>query len=104
MDWERKFHNRRSWTCFALIFSIANEEACIKIWITFVSAESALLNNSIKLIPRLVTAFACEWQRCALGLASKARAKPVTAYAGRYTYSHFPLAKANAKRILVKYT
>jgi hypothetical protein len=38
----------------------------------------------MKLMPRLVTAFALANDVCASGLARKARAKPVTAYAGRW--------------------
>ena len=40
-------------------------------------------NNCMKLMPRLVTAFALQDDAYASGLASKARAKPVTAYAER---------------------
>ena len=43
----------------------------------------SIANNRMKLMPRLVTAFALEDDACASGLASKARAKPVTAYSER---------------------
>ena len=46
-------------------------------------ASWRLANNCMKLMPRLVTAFATIDDACASGLASKARAKPVTAYAER---------------------
>ena len=42
-----------------------------------------LSNNSIKLIPRLVTAFAMKCEVIQAINQGKARAKPVTAYAGR---------------------
>ena len=46
-------------------------------------ASRILYNNRMKLMPRLVTAFALADDAGAPGFASKARAKPVTAYAER---------------------
>lgn len=49
--------------------------------------RAKLHNNCKKLMPRLVTAFALAVYARASGMASKARAKAVTAHAERYVYA-----------------